>query len=237
MVRLVSKTDFSTRSNIRLFVFPCLHQRLSLGKDRLCKHYQTHGEGELMICPAAAPPAPPHPRQHPQKLPLVVLPSLLLYFSVPLWLIQLAGSFSQFPLSTPNSYSLTINPSKMFPMNPGEVGWCRRRPLDSTPAGLQKLTCCSGRRQLSGPLVSGLIPATTYTWLWSLYLVPVLSLPLPISQTECLTHTAHKPTPLRLLSSFLLSSLSISWFWNKQQPNLAEGWPHLSCQLQFSSVQ
>lgn len=165
-----------------------------------------------MICPAAAPPAPPHPSQRPQKLPLVVLPSLLLYFSVPLWLIQLAGSFSQFTLSTPNSYSLTINPSKMFPMNPREVGWWGRRPLDSTPAGLQQLTCCSGRRQLSGPLVSDLIPATTYTWLWSLYLVPVLSLPLPISQTEYLTHTAHKPTPLRLLSSFLLSSLPISWF-------------------------
>ena len=188
------------------YLFSPACNRLSLGKDRLCKHYQTHGEGELMMCPAATPPAPPHPEQHPQKLPLVVLPSLLLYFSVPLWLIQPAGSFSQFPLSTPNSYSLTINLSKMFPMNPGEVRWRGRRPLDSPPAGLEQLTCCSGRRQLSGPLVSSLIPATTYTWLRPLYLVPVSNLPLPISPTECLTHIAHKPIPLLLLSSPLFSA-------------------------------
>lgn len=185
------------------YLFSPACNRLSLGKDRLCKHYQTHGQGELMMCPAATPPA--HPDQRPQKLPLVVLPSLLLYFSVPFWLIQPAGSFSQFPLSTPNSYSLTINPSKMFPMNPGKVRWRGRRPLDSPPAGLEQLTCCSGRCQLSGPLVSGLIPATTYTGLRSLYLVPVLSLPLPISPTECLTHTL-PISPPHFSSPLLFSS-------------------------------
>lgn len=179
-----------------------------------------------MICPAASPPAPPHPAQCPQKLPLVVLPSLLLYFTVPLWLIQLAGSFSQFPLSTPNSYSLTINPSKMLPMNPGEVGWWGRKSLDSPPAGLEQLTRCSGRSHSSH-----YIHMTSVSVFGSSFEPALAHKPDWVPNT----HTAHKPTPLLLLSSSLLSSLPISWFQTKRQPNLAEGWPHLSWQLQGQS--
>lgn len=154
------------------------------------------------------------PSWAPSEVPLIVLLPLPLCFSVPLWWTQIAGSnwrvaSSHSPPPVPILWLLTL---------PIRLLWALGRQGDE--GGLWTHHWEMASWVVPQRLVSFQPPLTHG---FSLCIWPALNLSLPISP------------PTRLLLSSLPSPLPIGWFLTKEQPNLAEGWSHPSCQLQGQS--